>query len=242
VTFIALIRSNKLYYMVNKRILKVGLDSAAPFPMHSDYNSGNFEGFEVDLLQAITSHLNLEVQYEVSLWSTILEKLFKGELDLICSAVTVTSSREHILEFSNPYLYFRLCAVVGQEEDLLTVQHFKGKTIGVREATEAEKYVRAKFPANNIVYAVTNKELYRKLQAGKIDLLIDDSPIAGGFLQNNKKLKIGMFLPKTDSSYAIAMKKGDVALKNQFNETLSLLKENGTYQQIYKKWFSEIQF
>jgi ABC-type amino acid transport substrate-binding protein len=228
--------------MANKKILKVGLDSAAPFPMHSDYNAENFEGFEVDLLQAITGHLNLEIQYEVSLWSTILEKLFKGELDVICSAVTVTASRQHILEFSNPYLYFRLCAVVALEDSLSSLHHFKNKTIGVREATEAERYVRSEFPGNNIVYAVTNKELYRKLQAGKIDLLVDDSPIAGGFLQKNKKLKIGMFLPKTDSSYAIAMKKGDTQLKKQFNETLTLLKENGTYQNIYKKWFSEIQF
>lgn len=228
--------------MTNKKILKVGLDSAAPFPMHSDYNADNFEGFEVDLLQAMTAQLNLEIQYEVSLWSTILEKLFKGELDIICSAVTVTSSRQHILEFSNPYLYFRLCAVVAREDSLSGLHHFKNKTIGVREATEAERYVRAAFPANNIVYAVTNKELYRKLQAGKIDLLVDDSPIAGGFLQKNKKLKIGMFLPKTDSSYAIAMKKGDMQLKKQFNDALTALKENGTYQNIYKKWFSEIQF
>ncbi|WP_316813978.1 transporter substrate-binding domain-containing protein [Pedobacter heparinus] len=228
--------------MANKKVLKVGLDSAAPFPMHSDYNSENFEGFEVDLLGAITSHLGLAVEYEVSLWSTILEKLFKGELDIICSAVTVTASRQHILEFSNPYLYFRLCAVVGQEDTLAGLNHFKNKTIGVREATEAEKYVREQFPSNNIVYAVTNKELYRKLVSGKIDLLVDDSPIAGGFLQKNKKLKIGMFLPKTDSSYAIAMKKGDLQLKTQFNDVLRLLKENGTYHNIYKKWFSDIQF
>ncbi|ACU02906.1 substrate-binding periplasmic protein [Pedobacter heparinus] len=228
--------------MVNKKVLKVGLDSAAPFPMHSDYNAENFQGFEVDLLGAITNHLGLAIEYEVSLWSTILEKLFKGELDIICSAVTVTASRQHILEFSNPYLHFRLCAVVGQEDTLNSLHHFKNKTIGVREATEAEKYVREQFPANNIVYAVTNKELYRKLASGKIDLLVDDSPIAGGFLQKNKKLKIGMFLPKTDSSYAIAMKKGDVQLKAQFNEVLRLLKENGTYHTIYKKWFSDIQF
>lgn len=234
--------NDKSYCMANKKVLKVGLDSAAPFPMHSDYNSERFEGFEVDLLQAITKHLDLEVVYEVSLWSTILEKLFKGELDLICSAVTVTASRQHILEFSNPYLYFRLCAVIGQDDSLAGLHQFKNKAIGVREATEAEKYVREQFPANNIVYAETNKELYRKLQSGKIDMLIDDSPIAGGFLQKNKKLKIGMFLPKTDSSYAIAMKKGDVQLKQQFNDTLTFLKENGTYQQIYKKWFSEIQF
>jgi ABC-type amino acid transport substrate-binding protein len=228
--------------MTSKKVLKVGLDSAAPFPMHSDYNSGNFEGFEVDLLRAITEQLGLEIEYEVSLWSDILEKLFKGELDLICSAVTVTESRRHILEFTNPYLHFRLCAVVNSEDNIKNITDLKHKTIGIREATEAERYVHTNFSANNMVHAETNKELYRKLQTGKIDVLVDDSPIAGGFLQKNKKLKVGMFLPGTDSQYAIAMKKGDIALKEQFNEALSHLRETGVYQTIYKKWFNDIQF
>jgi ABC-type amino acid transport substrate-binding protein len=228
--------------MMKKKVLKVGLDSAAPFPMHSDYNSESFEGFEVDLLKAITDHLGLEIEYQVSLWSTILEQLFKGELDIICSAVTVTASRRHILEFTNPYLHFRLCAVINQEDTLKGINDLKNKTIGIREATEAERYVHTNFPGNNMVHAETNKDLYRKLQSGKIDLLIDDSPIAGGFLQKNKKLKVGMYLPGTDSQYAIALKKGDIQLKEQFNEVLSLLKGNGVYQTIYKKWFNDIQF
>ncbi|WP_276090578.1 ABC transporter substrate-binding protein [Pedobacter sp. JY14-1] len=228
--------------MAEKKVLKVGLDSAAPFPMHSDYNSEKFEGFEVDLLKAINNHLGLEVQYEVSLWANILEQLFRGELDLICSAVTVTPSRRHILEFTNPYLHFRLCAVVNYEDNIRTINDLRHKTIGIREHTEAEKYVHQNFPNNNMVHAETNKELYRKLQAGKIDLLIDDSPIAGGFLQKIKNLKVGLYLPGTDSQYAIAMRKGDIQLKDQFNSVLSLLKENGTYQEIYKKWFTDVQF
>jgi ABC-type amino acid transport substrate-binding protein len=228
--------------MAQKKILKVGLDSAAPFPMHSDYTSEKFEGFEVDLMKAITAHLDIEVVYEVSLWQTILEKLFKGELDLICSAVTVTESRLHILEFTNPYLHFRLCAVINQDDNIRSINDLRNKTIGIREATEAEKYVHTNFPSNNMVHAETNKDLYRKLQSGKIDLLIDDSPIAGGFLQRNKRLKVGMYLPGTDSHYAIAMRKGDVQLKEQFNDALNLLRDNGTYQAIYKKWFTDIQF
>lgn len=228
--------------MVPKKVLKVGLDSAAPFPMHSDYNSESFEGFEVDLLAAITTELDYEINYEVSLWQNILEKLFKGELDIICSAVTVTSSRKHILEFSEPYLHFRLCAVIHVDNHLNGTEDFRNKTIGVRIATEAEKYVHTQFPANNMVHAETNRELYRKLQAGKIDMLIDDSPIAGGFLQNNPKLKIGMFLPDTDSHYAIALKKGDLELTSQFNDALRRLKENGVYDEIHEKWFSKVEF
>jgi len=224
-----------------KHVLKVGIDSAAPFPMHTDYNSSIFEGFEVDLLKVIAEHLDLEVHYEVSLWKNILQQLYKGELDMICSAVTMTPSRQRILEFSEPYLQFRLCAVVKDTEHLYEVANFKNKIIGVRVATEAEKYIMDQFPNYALVHADTNKELYEQLLKGKIDVLIDDSPIAGGFLKKHKSLKIGLFLPDTDSHYAIAMRKGDVKLKNEINEVLRSMKKNGTYQAIFTKWFTQIQ-
>ena len=224
-----------------KQILKIGLDSAAPFPLHSDYNSSVFEGFEVDMIRAVAEVLNLELHYEVSLWKTILEKLYKGELDMICSAVTMTSSRQMILEFSKPYLQFQLCAVVNGGDGLTDLDSFKNKKIGIRTATEAEKYVMAQFPGNTTVHTDTNDELYKKLLAHKIDVLIDDSPIVGGFLAKHPKLQIGMFMPGTESEYAIAMKKGDLALKHQINETLELLRCNGVYDSIHDKWFNRIK-
>lgn len=223
-----------------KRILKIGLDSAAPFPLHSDYNSDKFEGFEVDMIACIAELLDFEVHYEVSLWSTILEKLYKGELDMICSAVTMTPSRQMILEFSKPYLSFQLCAIVNNGVELNNRADFRNLKIGIRNATEAEKYVITQFPSNPTVHAETNHELYKKLVAGKIDVLIDDSPIAGGFLHKHKSLRVGMFMPGTDSHYAIAMKKGDVILKDQINATLEVLEDNGTYEHLYNKWFSAI--
>lgn len=224
-----------------KQILKIGLDSAAPYPMHSDYNSAVFEGFEVDLIREVAALLDLELHYEVSLWQNILEKLYKGELDMICSAVTMTHSRQMILEFSKPYLQFQLCAVVNRNDALADLKAFKDKKIGIRIATEAEKYVMAQFPANATWHAETNQELYDKLMAGRIDVLIDDSPIAGGFLHKNESLTIGMFMPETESQYAIAMRKGDVELKERINETLALLKNNGKYAEIHDKWFKQIK-
>ncbi|PTS99730.1 amino acid ABC transporter substrate-binding protein [Pedobacter sp. HMWF019] len=224
-----------------KEILKIGLDSVAPVPMHTDYNSDVFEGFEVDLMREIAGQLNLEIHYEISLWKNILEKLYKGELDMICSAVTMTPSRQRILEFSVPYLQFRLCAVVNEGTSLNNLNSFDHKILGVRIATEAEKYIMEKFPNHQVVHATKNEELYQLLVKKKIDIVIDDSPIAGSFLQKYKKLQMGMFLPDTHSHYGIAMKKGDTELRHRINEVLRHLKENGVYHQIYKKWFTYIE-
>eukprot|EP01133_Synstelium_polycarpum_P013922 gene13922-16423_t len=224
-----------------KDTLKIGLDSVAPVPMHTDYHSAVFEGFEVDLMQEIASHLDLKIAYEISLWKNILEKLYKGQLDMICSAVTMTPSRQRILEFSAPYLQFRLCAVVNQGTSLNNLNSFEHKTIGVRIATEAEKYIMGKFSGHQVIHEEKNEALYTLLLEKKLDVVIDDSPIAGGFLLKYKTLQIGMFLPDTHSHYAIAMKKGDVELKKKIDKVLKRLKENGTYHRIYKKWFTYIE-
>jgi ABC-type amino acid transport substrate-binding protein len=224
-----------------KQVLKIGLDSAAPFPMHTDYHSEIFEGFEVDLLRIIAKSLDLEIQYEVSLWKDILEQLYKGELDLICSAVSITPTRMRILEFSDPYLQFRLCAVIKQQDHLDDLAKLKHKVIGVRAAAEAEKYMMKHYPVYTLRHMETNREMYDALLQGDIDLLIDDSPIAGGFLKKHKTLKIGSFLPDTDTQYAIAMKKGDLKLKSQINTVLHNIRKNGVYQQLFAKWFTQIQ-
>lgn len=224
-----------------KRILRIGLDSAAPVPMHTDFDSEVFEGFEVDLMAEIAHQLDLELRYETAIWKSILEKLYKGELDMICSAVTMTPSRQRILEFSTPYLQFRLCAVVRKGESVYNLNSFYGKRIGVRTATEAEKYIMEKFPSHEMLHAERNEELYQLLLQKKIDVVVDDSPIAGRFIRRYRCLEIGTFLTDTLSQYAIAMRKGDVILKKEINEVIKSLKETGFYHQIYKKWFNQIE-
>jgi ABC-type amino acid transport substrate-binding protein len=60
-------------------------------------------------------------------------------------------------------------------------------------------------------------------------------------LKKYSKLKIGMYIPNTNSNYAIAMKKGDLTLKKQINEVLLKMKENGLYDALFSKWFTQMQ-
>lgn len=134
--------------------------------MHTDFNSAVFEGFEVDLMKEIAEQLDLELYYEISLWKHILEKLYKGQLDMICSAVTMTASRQRTLEFSTPYLQFRLCALVNRGVSLWNLNSFDHKKIGIRIATEAEHYTMRKFPSHQVFHADRNDELYELLLRG----------------------------------------------------------------------------
>ena len=82
------------FLLIEPSVLTVGCDAAAPLPLHSDFNSSDFEGFEVDLMQAVSSHLGLPVKYKSALWSEIIEELKQGRLDVLCSAATITEERK----------------------------------------------------------------------------------------------------------------------------------------------------
>jgi ABC-type amino acid transport substrate-binding protein len=218
--------------------LKVGLDFAAPIPLHTDIASGNFEGFEVDLMREISAHLGLKLIHKVSLWKDILSKLQEGSLDVVCSAVTATQARKKFMDFSDPYLTFNLCAVMNKQGDKIeTPVDLNRKKIGVRESTEAEEYIKAMFNKSNLFLSDTNDELYDLLSERKIALIVDDSPIAGGFVKQKEDLKISFFLPDSESHYAIALKKGNATLRSRINEVLKNIRGNGSYQVMYRKWF-----
>lgn len=223
-----------------KKELRVGLDFAAPIPLHTDYSSEKFEGFEVDLMQKISEELNLELKYIVSYWKDIFNQLQNGKIDAVCSAATVTPERKKYVDFSNPYLNFRLCVVCNRNH-LIFANKLENKKIGVRIKTEAEEYLKNNFTKIQLITADTNNELYDKLSQGHLDAVVDDSPIAGGFTIQNPQLAVCHFLPDSSSQYAIALRKGNVELKKSLNKVIDTLQENGFLSDNKNKWFTGIE-
>ena len=60
-------------------------DDAPPVPMQlGNPETGDFRGYEVDLLGEIARRAGFRVSYPRDLWSAIVSELMTGEVDLIC--------------------------------------------------------------------------------------------------------------------------------------------------------------
>ena len=74
--------------------LIVGLDDAPPIPMQiGTPEEGNFRGYEVDLLEEVARRLGVRLRYRRAYWSVIVDELEAGDIDIICSAATITEER-----------------------------------------------------------------------------------------------------------------------------------------------------
>lgn len=225
------------HYMVSTRssIVTIGLDASPPVPMHTGHPG---VGFEVDLVKAMAVRVGFVVRYESALWNDIVQRLVDGELDMICSAATITAERKRLVDFSLPYLSFQLAIVVGAgERAVRRASDLAGKAIGVRIATTAERFVRDSISPRSIRTYHFNTEAYAALSSREVDTVVDDHPIASGFASLMPTLRVAASIPRTRSHYGIMFAKGNNGLRKAVNGALRDIRRDGTHAALARKWF-----
>jgi ABC-type amino acid transport substrate-binding protein len=83
----------------------------------------------------------------------------------------------------------------------------------------------------------SNTELYEALASGKIDAVIDDSPIAMAFVAAVPNLSYQGAYEGTDAAYAIMLAKGNDVLEWELNTAISMLEAEGILASLRLHWF-----
>ncbi|WP_276483954.1 substrate-binding periplasmic protein [Paraflavitalea pollutisoli] len=219
-----------------KETIRIGLDQAPPIPLHTSFSGPAFGGYEVELVEQLASTLDLDILYSEAPWPELLRKLEAGDIDAICSAATITTERQQYLRFSAPYLSFHL-ALVCREDHLITTDHLREHPVGVRIDTTAEEYLLSKLYQPPAFRSDSNDELYNLLLNGVIHGIIDDSPIAQGYIELHPELSIAAMLPGPAHEYAMAFNPNRSDLSDKIDSALQQLQEAGFLHQLQEKWF-----
>ncbi len=111
----------------------------------------------------------------------------------------------------------------------------RGKKVGTTAGSTSEIFL-SKNKIKTISYNNT-KELFNDVANGKLDAAVHDAPLIQYYVANDgfgKVRTVGSIFQK--DSYAIALPSGS-SLRSEINIALLTLRENGTYEKIYNKWF-----
>jgi glutamine transport system substrate-binding protein len=220
------------------RTIRVGIDDAPPAPMQlGSPEAGDFRGYEVDLLEEIAERTGFQLSFRRAFWSLIVSELLAGNIDLVCSAATVTKERECEVDFCTPHLSLALAVV--KRVGIVADTAIAGLRLGVRRGTTAEVYARKHGSAEPPQVSESNEKLYASLAAGELDAVIDDSPIAKYFSNFVPGLHFTGVLPGTEAAYAIMVRKGNDKLRAEINRALKEMGNDGTLQRFLLKWFGD---
>ncbi len=206
--------------------------------------TNKIEGFDVDLLNAISKSQGFQVAYTNENFDTIFEKLAAADYDLVISAVTITADRQKTVDFSNPYFLSGQAMIVRKADTgkYKTVADLAGLKIGVQKGTTGADF--ASDPANIKNAAVTSyvlaPEAFTALANKDVEAIIIDTPVALNIIGDQPTLNLVVVLGNlTDEKYGIAVRKECGDLLNKVNAGLRAVTADGTYNKIYRQYFGE---
>lgn len=217
--------------------LVVATDTAfVPF----EFKQGDkYVGFDVDLWDAIAKELKLDYTLKPMDFSGIIPALQTRNVDLALAGITITEERKKALEFSDGYYKSGLQVMVrNNENNIKGISDLNGKVVAVKSGTGSVEYAKANIKSKDLRQFPNIDSAYMELGTNRADAVLHDTPNILYFIHTAGK---GRFKAVGDSieaqQYGIAFPKGSDDLREKVNGALKTLKENGTYNQLYKKWF-----
>jgi polar amino acid transport system substrate-binding protein len=220
--------------LIQKDTLIVG--SEIPFPPFEEGEAPDYEGFDIDVINAVAEDLDLEVQIEDVPLNTIVAGV-DDDLDLSISAVAITPAREKRVDFSNPYFIDFLSLLVRDDEEIQSVDDITADAvIGVEDATKAESYAREETDASEVRAFATAGEASNALLSSDVDAVIVSGPAAEEAIGTRENLSVADSFP-TREAYGIVLPEGSDALRRAVNSALKELREEETLTDLYDEYF-----
>ena len=223
--------------------LVIGLDDTFA-PMGFRDEKGNLVGFDVDLANEVAERIGVTMKFQPIDWSMKETELNGGNIDLIWNGYTITAERQEKVAFTKPYLENSQIIVTMADSDIVTKADLAGKNVTVQaessalDAINAEPDVAASF--GELVEFATNNEAFSDLESGRSDALVVDEVNARYYMKQAGEEKYKVLEEDFgDEEYGIGLRKDDTELLKKINDAMDEMKSDGTYDEIYEKWFAE---
>ena len=173
------------------------------------------------------------VQYD---FKNLVAGLRRDDIDFGMNGVEVTPDRVKELRLSRPYYAYTLQLVARADEarfnSLESCKEMDG-VVGTLEDTAAQRLLK-KMDVKTRVYG-NQVDPYLDLKLGRIDAVLLDWPIATYIAKPMPELKF-VGPARNPGYYAIAFRKDQESLAEQFDAALERLARSGELQRIYEKW------
>lgn len=222
----------------NQQVIRVGAETT--FPPFEFSQDDKYVGFDIDLADAVIKQMGGKMEFKSMGFDALIPALQSGQLDLAVSGMDNTPERAKKVLFSDPYFDSNGYVIV-VKNDNTTVNDWgdlQGKTVAAQVGTQDVQKAQDA-GAGEVKQLNSFADLLTAVKSGTVDAAVFDQPVALYYINNQgagKDVKI-VGNPEKGNPFAMAMKKDNTKLQEQVNKALKEIKENGTYDKIYQKWF-----
>lgn len=213
--------------------------SATYRPFAYETPSKEIVGYDVDMIKAIAQKAGLQIKIINTPWTGIFAALNNGDVDLVISGVTINEKRKQSYDFTTPYFEARQLIAVQQASTVKNLKDLAGKKVGVVTGSTGDDIASREFgkTSPDIRRFESTPVVISELVNSGVDAAIGDNGVIAFRVQEHKSLKTVADANFPKEYFGIVVKQGNKALLDKLNAGLAAVKADGSYAQIYKKWF-----
>lgn len=246
------------------KVIRVATEGAfPPYNMHAP--DGRLIGFEPELLQELSTRMNVKCEMIAQAWDGMIAGLTDGKYDAIMDALSITPKREEVIAFSRPYASAGSGFAIMKEGSIKTLpgtgtrvpltdeaaakkaieelaKPLAGKTVAVQVATIQNDVLNRYFKdVLTIRTYPSGPDTFLDLKSGRVDaVMASQINLQASAKKSNGEMIMSGYLfagGLLGLGSAVGLRKGDPELKEMFDKALKSVIDDGTLKKLALKWF-----
>jgi len=220
--------------------LVVGMELAYP-PFEMTDQSGRPAGVSPALARALGEYLHRPVRIENIPFDGLIPSLKTGKIDLIISSMTATPERAQSIAFSEPYLHTGLCLLVGAKSTVQSIAEADqpGRTLVVKKGTTGQLYAAKNIHQAKVLVLDKENTCVIEVVEGKADAFIYDQMSTAENARRNPQTTRALLQPFQQEGWAVGLRQGDDALRQQVNAFLADFRRQGGFEKLGDQYLNE---
>jgi len=208
-----------------------------PFGLNNP-QTGELEGFDVDLGNYIAERLGVEPVHREATSDNRIPLLVDGTIDLILSTMTITEERDLEIDFSEPYYVANGDVLVPQDSDIQTLDDLNGNRVCTALGSTYADTIEQEAPDVDLRLVDLYSECFDQIQTGAVDAVSTDNVILTGMVIQDDSLEL-LGLDYTTEPYGAGIPEGDTEFKQFVDESISEFIDSGAWQETYDEWVGQ---
>ncbi len=234
-------------------VLTVSTDPAYPPQSSLNEQTGDYEGFDIDVATEIAERLGVEVAWEAPTWDIITAGSWNGRWDTTVGSMTPTNDRQEVLYFTEPYNYTPAVVVILADDDDVSdlSADLDGKKIGVCAGCTYEQFLNKELTIDGYEFDFviddaevsgydTDTTALQDLANGRLDAVITSVTTAQGYIDAGNPVKIvgdPVFYEPLSVGFDKSSDPSSESLFEAVDAIVADMHEDGTLTSLSEEWY-----
>lgn len=233
-------QKSRLHRIVETGKLRVGTTGDFKPMSFRDPKTGEYVGYDIDVVRLFASDMKVEVEFVPTDWKTLVSGILADKYDMTTSA-SLNMERAKVAGYSDPYVEFgtvpmTLRANLGRFSGWESIDR-PDVTVAVTLGTVFEEEAKRYFPRARIVAVEAPARDYQEVLAGRALVSITSNVEAAALTETYPELAV---IPVSEARSrrpgAFLLPQEDQIWINYVNHWIRLRRTDGTFEELMSRW------